>query len=81
MPGRRMCLFLGMGTENVRLPSISGPPLNKQASCLGCRSCCLEIVRVDVDRGHTGNMISCPHKSHTLQEVELDENALSVEVL
>lgn len=44
VPGRRMCLFLGMWTGNVRLPCVSGPPLNKQASCLGSQRCCLEIM-------------------------------------
>lgn len=38
--------FFGMWTGNVRPLSISGPPVNKQASCLGSLCCCSEIVWV-----------------------------------
>ena len=61
VPGKGMCLFLGMWTGNVRLSSVSGPPLNKQASCLGSRYCCLEIVQVNVDRGCKGDIILDNH--------------------
>lgn len=60
--------FLACGQKMSGCPPLLGLPWINRPPVFGCQSCCLEIGLVDVDRGHTGNIISCP--PYTLQEVK-----------